>query len=160
MLDKYKKYESYCREGAHESIIVNNNHNLTREQHLAVLKRIAKTIESGTNISKIDSDAIGDKELACNWGMCSDSAEHYPTAELHTFPKDFDERGRTSALDRAKGYDCPMRNRSPSDSQSERDSGCYYQCRIFQRKHETPTRIEALDLYHTVIKRIEDSGTK
>lgn len=155
MLAKYKKYESYCREGAHESIIVNNRHNLTLEQHLAVLKRIAKTIET-ENISKVDCDAIGAKELSCNWGMCSENVEHYPSAELHTFPKDFDEYGRTSPLNRAKGYDCPMRKRSPNDSQSERDSGCYYQCRIFQRQHKTPTRIEALDLYHDEIKRIEE----
>lgn len=160
MLDKYKKYESYCREGAIPSIIVNNNHNLSLKQHLAVLKRIVKTIENGESIKKIDSDAIGDKELSCNWGMCSERADHYPSAELHTFPKDFDESGRTSPLNRAEGYDCPMRKRSPNDTESESMSGCYYQCRIFQRRHKTPTRIEALDLYHAEIERIESKVSK
>lgn len=135
---KKRPYREYCHEGAHPSVLINNSKYLTTEQYVGVLKRIRKTIESEKLIrDKDDPD--------CNWGMCSKRQEHYPDPELHIFPNDFDDYGRMSALSCGNDVKCPMR---VSDLGG---SGCFYDCRVFTRKHKVPTREEALKLYDDAI---------
>ena len=142
-----EKYKKYCHEGAHPDIIVNNNRNLTTHQYKEALKRLRIFIES-ENLFCDDDTTLGNKSTTCNWGICTDSNGVWNSAELHTFPKDFDDYGRISAIEPPEGYDCPMR-------EGKDLSGCFYQCRVFNRRKKTPTREEALLLVDNMIDQLE-----
>lgn len=143
-----EEFKSYCREGAYPSVVINNNETLTTEQYVDVLKRIRKTI-ADTPLAAVDSTAPGDKYTESNWGLCSELREHYPTPELHTFPKDFADDGRMSALPCGQEVKCPMR------ASGTGGTGCFYDCRVFSKKHKTPSREKALKLYDDAIAAAE-----
>ena len=149
-------FKSYCYAGAIPSIVINKANTLTVQQYVEVLKRIKKTI-SRKPLSAYDDTTPGCKNTECNWGLCGESHQHYPTPELHRFPQDFVDNGRISALEPPEGFDCPMRERREIDGESLNASGCFYQCRVFQRNRKTPTREEALALYDAAIAKAEQS---
>ena len=144
------EFKSYCHEGAHPSIIINNTRKLTVEQTLAVLQRILKAIRNGAPLTAEDSNEIGNKYTHSSWGLCSDNPDYWPTPELHTVPADFVDRGRVAPLD--PGISCPMRTKG------EGRTGCFYSCRIFQRHLKTPTREEAIDLYEKAIEQLQSGA--
>ena len=128
------------KSGAYEGIQVNEQRELSDPQYLAALGRLRKIIES-RKLKYVDSDSPGDKYTECNWGLCSDLKELWPTPELHTWPYDFLNNGRVAPIGRGK-YCCPMDTREDGGG----GNGCFYTCRVFQRKHKTPSREEALAL--------------
>ncbi len=134
------------RTGAHPSIQVNAVRELSNPQYLAALKRLRGIIES-RKLKYVDSTTPGDKYTECVWGLCSDLKELWPTPELHIWPYDFLNRGRVSSIGRGKNL-CPMDARETHDGQ-----GCFYTCRVFQRKHQTPTMEEALTLTDAAIEK-------
>ena len=146
-------YKKFCREGASPSIIINVQKNLTIGQQLDVLVRLKTAVENEP-LRAIDSNTIGDKYTHCNWGMCTDSKEVYHENRMHIFPASFDDDGRISALSPVEGTDCPMRKRNPDDSESVSISGCFYQCRIFNRKLKTPTKDETIALIDEKIREL------
>jgi hypothetical protein len=111
-----------------------------------------------------DSNAIGDKYTRCNWGMCDESADLWPDPDDHIWPDMFENNGRVAP--RGHGP-CPMDVRTDATMDSGEmlgdSSGCFYSCRIFQRKHMTPSRDEAVALYDRMIayrERTEGRLTK
>ena len=150
------EFKSYCREGAHPSIVINNADRLTITQFREVLIRLRDKIEAKAALISEDSNYIGDKYTHCTWGICTNERDIYPTPELHTFPQAFKFENRIEPLDTPEGHDCPIRERLPSDSETTSMSGCFYSCRIFQKDKKTPTKEEAITLYEKVIENLED----
>lgn len=134
-----KKFGFETRTGADFSIQVNTQRELTDDQFLAALRRL-KTIVETTELKSVDSNCPGDKYTECSWGLCSESKRLWPTPELHIWPYAFLNQGRVAPISLGKRL-CPMDTRTEHDGQ-----GCFYTCRIFQRKHKTPSREEALEL--------------
>ena len=151
------KYKPYCYEGAIPSIVINKADNLTKEQTLTILKKLRTAIAQGMPLEYEDSEQTGNKYTYCSWGVCTDSTEIYNKAEYHTFPKSFDENGRDSALSLAKGVLCPILLERASDTESDKLSGCFWRCRIFQHKFKTPSRKKALELYDEKITALKNS---
>ncbi|KAA0910650.1 hypothetical protein [Pusillimonas sp. ANT_WB101] len=141
-----EEFKSYCREGAHKSIVINNNDELSNDQYVATLRRIRKTIADAP-LAAVDSNTPGDKYTASNWGLCSELKEHYPSPELHTFPMAFVDHGRMSALSCGADVKCPMRVSGMGGS------GCFYDCRVFSKKFKTPSQEEALRLFDAAITK-------
>lgn len=141
------EFKSYCFEGAHPSIVINERDNMTKKQFIQVLERVRKSVETKP-LQFFDDDTPGFKDMGCNWGLCWDTREFYPNPELHTFPQDFVDRGRCTAIEPPEGFDCPMRERR-DDGNNE--SGCFHQCRVFQKNRKTPSRAEALKLIDATI---------
>lgn len=144
------EFKSYCYEGAHPSIVINKRGNLTKRQFLLVLKRMRKSVES-RSLQFFDDDTPGYKDMGCNWGACWDTREFYPDPEMHKFPQDFVDLGRCSSLEPPKRFDCPMRERRDDGNNQ---SGCFYQCRVFQKNRKTPTKAEALNLIDATILEV------
>lgn len=132
------------RTGSHPSIQVNVKRELDHEQYLAALHRLKRIVES-RKLKSVDSTAPGDKYTECNWGMCSDLKELWPTPELHIWPYDFLNRGRVANIDLGEHL-CPMDTRTSGGAM-----GCFHTCRVFQRKHRTPNREQALTLIDEMI---------
>lgn len=142
-----EEFKSYCHQGAYECVVINNNDRLSKEQYIETLKRIRQTIEKSPMVA-IDDDSPGNKYTGCDWGLCGEIAEHYPTPELHTFPMDFVDSGRISQLSCSDDVKCPMRVDGIGPM------GCFYSCRVFGRKFKTPSKEEALHLYDEAIKEL------
>ena len=141
-----KQYETYCHEGIHPEIIVNNAQKLTVLQFKDLLKRIRDYIVRGGKPKADDCTTVGNKHTECNWGVCTGDKDLVPYPELHTFPKDFDRFGRVSTLRNPDGHKCPM---DRGDGQP--GCGCFYSCRIFNPKGEVPTPLEAIELYNKAL---------
>jgi len=137
------------RTGAFPDIQVNVARVISDPQYIEALKRLRKIIEN-RKLKSVDSTAPGDKYTECNWGMCSDLKELWPTPELHIWPYDFLNEGRVAPLSLGK-HICPMDTRESGDAM-----GCFYSCRVFQRRHKTPTREEALQLTDAAIAKAEE----
>jgi hypothetical protein len=133
--------------------VVNNAKYLTKEQTIQVLKSIRAAIASGELLIKDDSDEIGNKHTHCSWGACNDLRKHYHSPEMHTFPQEFVDTGRSNPLALIKGSHCPMQ--LPKTSREDYQWGCFYECRVFQTHHRTPTRDEAVELYDAMIATLE-----
>ena len=122
------------------------------ERFLAALKRIRADIAEGRELNAVDSDNPGDKYNDCSWGTCSRLPEHWPDAEDHLWPDQFVEHGRVAPKYHKDGQHCPMDADPPKDGHA---FGCFYRCRVFKRKHQTPDRDEALRLFDAAIERME-----
>lgn len=126
--------------------------NLSDERYLAALKRIRALIANGINLVAEDSDVMGDKFTHCTWGLCSDRKSHWPDPEDHLWPDQFVEHGRVAPKYRdTDKQECPLC--VPHEGSGFK--GCFYRCRVFQRKMKTPTREQALRLYDEAIARVE-----
>lgn len=129
--------------------------NLSAIRFVAALKRQRERIASGLKLSKEDSDEPGNKFTTCTWGLCSDEKEAWPDAEDHLWPDQFESAGRVAPKYRGKGHACPM-------SRGNRSDGCFYDCRIFQKRDgERVTKEVALALYDAAIAKHqaqEDNG--
>lgn len=141
-----EEFKSYCYEGVHPDIVINKAKHLTKEQTLTVLKKILETIKN-EQLWGEDSTAIGNKHTHCNWGVCTNSLKVYSKPEMHTFPQDFVDHGRSSPLS-LKNISCPMRK-------GKNQNGCFYQCRVFQESQEVPAKEEAIKLYEKTIQKLE-----
>jgi hypothetical protein len=81
--------------------------------------------------------------------MCSDIAEYYPDPRMHTFPKDFVEKGSMYApLRWPTGHGCPM----DRERKTHAHWGCFYRCRAFKGG---VNREQALALYDEAIAELE-----
>lgn len=130
------------------------NPDMGEGRHQDSLRRLKRRIEGGLPFSREDSTAIGDKFTHASWGLCSGDREQWPEADDHTFPDDFESRGRISPR-HAPGA-CPMDRREGEDI----GFGCFYTCRIFTQG-PTPTREEAVELVNIRLKsRVETYGEK
>lgn len=135
------------KNGAHPSIKINVLRELPPDRYLAVLTRLRDAILAGRPLDSDDDTTPGNKSTSCSWGLCHESAETWPDAQDHTFPVDFEQRGRISHL-HAPGP-CPMDARTVADG-----NGCFWTCRVFKaRKYGKLTRAEALGLYEEAIAR-------
>lgn len=123
---------------------------LPHDRYVAVLRRQRARIEAGLPFEAVDSDAPGDKYTHAAWGLCSEDREAWPDREDHLWPDRFD-RGRVAPKYRDKGQRCPMDTRPVDDPNIE--IGCFYNCQIFQRRHPTPDRAEAVRLYDEAIEQ-------
>lgn len=139
------EFKSYCREGAYPSIVINNRDDLTKKETIKVMESIKKTIQS-ESIKGYDCDAVGAKNLECNWGFCGDRKDHYPDPDMHTFPQDFVDNGRISHLNPAIA--CPLRYKH------REGRGCFYDCVFFSRK-KNPDKGKALILYDNAINKLK-----
>lgn len=131
--------------GAHPSIQINIQTQLTKEQQADILKRL-KTIVLQETCKAIDSNIPGDKYTHCNWGMCTNSPQVFHEPGMHTFPYDFINNGRVTSLTRF--VRCPMDKRTDNSPHS----GCFYHCRIFQGPK--PDQNEALQLVQIRVKEL------
>lgn len=141
------EFKLYCHQGAGPSIVINNAKSLTNDQYVDTLRRIRDSIANGIALDADDCTLPGMKSTSCNWGLCSSLKDHYPSPELHTFPQDFVDYERMSALGCANTVKCPMRIKGSGGY------GCFYSCRVFSRRGSKPTREEALALYDEHIER-------
>lgn len=130
-------FETYT--GFHEDIQVNTQQEMSQSQYLEALERLRKIVTEN-ELEAVDSTTPGDKYTECRWGVCSREKDLWPTPKLHKWPFDFLNWGRSAPINH-KGYLCPMDTREEDDGQ-----GCFYTCRVFQRKHKTPTREKTLRL--------------
>ena len=137
------------RPGAHPSIRINVLNTLPPERTKLALIRIRDAIAAGRPLNFYDDTTPGNKSMSCSWGLCHDSAETWPDAQDHVFPKDFEKRRRITPLESRQL--CPMDTRSEAAF-----NGCFYTCRVFQatRKSPPPTRAEALALYDEAISKL------
>lgn len=120
---------------------------LPQERYIAALHRLRNLIKEGKELVAADSTTIGDKYTSCSWGLCSGEKEAWPDAKDHLWPDQFLERGWVAPLYRQKGQKCPFDSRKDDGD----GTGCFFSCRVFQRKLKTPTREQALALYDEVI---------
>lgn len=135
--------------GAHPSIQINTLNKLPRARYIAVLTRVRNAIAKGRKLVAYDDETPGDKSTSCSWGLCHESAETWPDAQDHTFPKDFEKYKRISPLS-APGK-CPMDKRETLGG-----SGCFWTCRVFQAgKGKRPTREQAIALYDDVLAALQ-----
>jgi len=139
--------KDWTHEGAHPSVIINNQKVMTVEQYRDVLLNLKSLIEVGEPLIQEDSSVIGNKYTHCTWGMCTDNQAVYFDPHIHIFPKDFLDDGRVTPIDRPPGLPCPF------DEQSRRQAGdflehygCFYRCRIFNplKGSDKITKEEAL----------------
>lgn len=91
------EFKSYCYEGAHHTIVINNADRLSKEQTLYVLNKLLEAVKT-QRLSAVDSEQIGNKYTHCNWGVCTGSLEVYDKPEMHTFPQDMVDHKRESSL--------------------------------------------------------------
>jgi hypothetical protein len=137
---------------------------LSHERYVAFLERVGPQVRDGLPLVAEDSDEIGNKYTQATWGMCSREKEQWPDAEDHLWPDQFMSRGRVAPLYRVKpGTEqiCPFDRRLVDEklrAKTHPSNGCFYTCRIFQRKYgKTPTREEAVELYQIALKRAKES---
>ena len=96
---------------------------LTTRQYKLVLGRLRNHVASGAGV-EIDNDD------GHSWGLCTKSLVIYAEADLHTFPGDFESRGRSSSKHR---WDHLLR--CPFDRAVKgRNSGCFYRCKLMRPK--------------------------
>ena len=156
---KGSNYESWCHTGYHDEIVINDADYFTADQYKQVLHRLLHQVKT-KELEYENSDYTGDKYNHCNWGLCTDSKAIYPTNDLHTFPLDFDIDGRQSPLSSPTNVQCPMRKMKYNNdgelvNDSDNMSGCFYQCRVFNHRIETPTRDQAITLIETEIDNLD-----
>lgn len=142
------EFKSYCREGVHPSIVINNATELTKGQFIQVLHNLRERVGQ-TELVQEDSNVPGDKFTEASWGLCSREAQVYPDPEMHTFPQDFADRGRVSSLNPPAGHACPMRVAQIRQGRT----GCFYDCRVFQKRYKTPDRLLAVRLIDEAINK-------
>lgn len=108
-----------------------------------------------------DSDATGNKYTRCTWGMCDESGDLWPDPDDHIWPDMFVNEGRIAPRNHGA---CPMDTRQKEVMERGEvlgnSGGCFYHCRIFQRKHKTPSRDEAIALYDEMIEHKERTEGK
>jgi hypothetical protein len=123
---------------------------MSNERYRMALVRLRTRIDEGLKLNADDSNQPGAKYTECTWGLCSGEKEQWPNAGDHIFPVDFMDRGRV-APERRDHQTCPMQTNSENGS----PSGCFYKCRVFSRRLETPNREQVLELFD---KRIDEVG--
>lgn len=141
-----------------EFVLLNTRNELAKQQVLKILKIIRVAIQSGHRLDAEDSNEIGNKYTECSWGVCSEAKEYFPDPEMHIWPKSFVEQDRVAILEFPEGTWCPMRAVKVAGlhhTEGGGASGCFYQCRVFQRNLDTPTQEEALALYDEEIGILE-----
>lgn len=151
--------KDWTHEGAHPSIIINNQKVLTVEQYREVLLKLKELIEAEEPLVLEDSDEIGNKYTYSTWGMCTNSKEVYFDPHMHIFPQDFIDYGRVAPIDRPPGLPCPFdepRHRLAGDAFEH--YGCFYRCRIFKPHKGSGkiTREEALNRIAGLLERTHD----
>ena len=144
------EFKPYCHEGSLPEVVINNADRLTKEQTITVLELVLEVVKTKP-LRKIDSTTIGNKYTDCNWGICSEDPNVHPEPAMHTFPQDFADHQRISSLPLFAKVQCPMRK-------GKNISGCFYQCRVFQKNLPNPSREQAIHLYETIIRNLQTSA--
>lgn len=132
------------RTGALPEIRINTLRHLPKDRLLLALHRLRDAIAAGRPLQAFD-------EPDCSWGLCHDSAETWPDAQDHTFPVDFEVRGRITALNPRKSNECPLDRRNGGKADM---NGCYYTCMVLKPEQKM-TRDLALARYDQAIARLE-----
>jgi hypothetical protein len=127
----------------------NKSRELTAEQYKEALLRYREYIANGGELSFFDCTDIGDKDTQCTWGLCDRRPEMWPDPQLHIWPLDFKEHGRSAPRHRSTGMHCPMDKDQSPESETY---GCFYRCRVFQGPR--PDRAEALRLYDLSLEKL------
>jgi hypothetical protein len=111
------------------------------------LRRLRDLITQGEALVAEDSNDIGNKYTRCSWGACSSDERVWadPDQKLIFGPTRYRESHQKCPMDVAR------------DDPDTSSSGCFYRCRVFQSRHKTPTREEALALYAQVLDTSEDA---
>jgi len=122
---------------------------LPKGRFIAALLRIRAQIKRGLKFEKYDSDEPGAKSTHCSWGLCSENEEQWPNAEDHLWPDKFREHKRVAPKYREDTDECPFA--MPRDTAP--GCGCFYRCRVFQKKYKTPNREQAVELYTATINQ-------
>lgn len=145
-----KAYKTYP--GARPEIQINKLWHLPKERLLLTLKRLRTAIADGRPLKHSD-------DPDCSWGLCHGSAETWPDAQDHTFPIDFETRGRVTPLDTRKPNECPLDRNNGGKAGL---SGCFYTCMVMRPKQGQPklTRELAIARYDAAIQRLEQAATK
>jgi hypothetical protein len=97
------------------------------------LELLYDRISKGEKLVYYDDATIGDKELHCSWGLCSNQAVQWPDPEMHLWPEAFVKNGRVSPKYKKYGQRCPNDRRAfekPHDDY-HKFSGCFFSCMIF-----------------------------
>lgn len=143
------------RNGASPDIKINVLNKLPAPRIKVALKRLRHLIHSTMPLQAVDDESPGSKSTACTWGLCTESKKVWADAQDHTFPVDFEERGRVSPLDVPKGS-CPMERDEPLPP-GVMASGCFYRCRAFNPKKGDPplTKELALALYDAKMEKLK-----
>ena len=119
------------------------------------LVRMKKRIEAGLSLSAVDSTTTGDKFTICAWGMCSEDPEQWPQAGDHQFPVDFIKRRRISP-DRRDHQTCPLQ--TDAEEPGATSWGCFYKCRVFQKKGRRRHKVDRGFTLHLYDQRIKAVG--
>lgn len=123
-------------------------------RYLAALERQRDRIKSGIQLETVDSDAEGDKELACSWGLCSRRPAAWPDAQDHLWPDDFKKLSRVAPLYLKRQQLCPLDTRKVGKADM---NGCYYSCLVFQAKRGLiPSRAAVIHLYEGRIEEFKN----
>jgi hypothetical protein len=112
-----------------------SNH-LTDKQYKEVMERLAGVVKSGSiKLNGFDSDAVGDRDTQCTWGLCGENPFVYHSADMHLFPEQLP--GRLSPKYKEKHHRCPFEDPLARNQ----TSGCFYRCRFFQQ-NKRPSKVE------------------
>jgi len=124
-------------------------------RYQVALARLRRLIAEGLTLVFEDSTTIGDKYTHCSWGLCSRDVEAWPDAEDHMWPEQFRDKGRVAPKYIAQRQRCPWDQRAMDSVEgiNGMQIGCFYSCRIFQRK-PAPTMDEALHRYDQAIAEV------
>ena len=138
---------------------------LTDAQYLDLLKKARASLDDITEIDSEDSTQIGNKHTVSNVGLCAgiDTGrgwykDKFTTLETAMWRKEFKKIGKVkyespqmfSMKYRGEGHRCPLEHTRPFKKGFW--GGCFYRCRVFQKKEQTPSLAEIKELYDKEIE--------
>jgi hypothetical protein len=147
--------------GRHENCPRDTGLYMPWNTYLAVLCNLRDEIKNGAALSYWDSEAIGDKDNECTWGLCTKSKDVYPDPDMHVWPWQFEAQGRHAPKYRQAGQHCPMCHDWQDQAFGKpkweaQGTGCFYSCRLFTPNYEgQPSRERAIALIDQCIQQVK-----
>lgn len=102
--------------------------------HNATLLELKRRVATGVSLHAYDDTTRGSKNTECTLGLCDDSIEEM----------------RDGVYARHEGHNCPhdaryfTKDGEPTGKTGRDLNGCFWTCRVFQRKHRGGSVIERI----------------
>jgi len=125
---------------------------MTGEQYFRWLFFNKNRIENNLSLVFWDDNTVGNKDMYCSWGMCSNDVASYPDVDYwkHLGLTKIYDKTRIDIIDKKKHHVCPFDSRLGTSENM--DNGCFYTCKIFNNKIKT--KDEAIELFDKAINII------
>ena len=138
---------------------------LTDKQYLELLQKLRIDLDKTEKILFEDSTETGYKHTVTNVGLCAGEAtetnwskDKHLTRETAMWPKEFDKIGKVKYESpqmftrkyKRKNHKCPFAEKGTNTD------GCFYRCKIFQKKYKIPSIEEAKQMYDKCIDEVKN----